>query len=201
MVKNMTKLNFSCELQLITGKSPITFTHIDDFDSPENHKLHINNYIEVYVYISGDADYIVGDSYYSLKRGDIIVINPQEVHKVVLKNDCQYERFYMLIPINTFEKYVFNPLNKILNRSPNTPALVSLPADEREKALDFLYKTSELCRGFHNDNTQMIAYSLIIRFLCLLNSNLSESTDESAKKSHIPKLLSEVLVYINQNFR
>lgn len=195
----MTDFFCSSELHLIAGESPLTFTHVNNFDSPKNHQLHINNYIEVYVYISGDADYIVGDSYYSLKKGDIIVINPQEVHKVVLKSECQYERFYMLIPTNAFDKFVFNPLSEILNRSPGNPTLVSLVSDKRKNALEILYKTSELCNGGLDENTQMMAYSLIIRFLCLLNSNLNSLSDGSAKKSYIPKLLSEVLVYINQN--
>ena len=70
--------------------------------------------------------YIVSDKYYSLKSGDIIVITPQEVHKAVLRNNCLYERFYILVPVHMFSRFVFDPLEKMLNRSPGSPALVSL---------------------------------------------------------------------------
>lgn len=195
----MNKFSYTYELCLISGEEAITFAHIRNNDLPQNHRLHINNYIEVYIYISGDTDYIVSESYYTLKRGDIIVINPQEVHKAVLRNECMYERFYILVPIKAFSKFVFDPLNKMLTRPAESSALISLKEQERENAISILYNISDLCRKSQEENIRMIAYTLIIKFLCLLNKNIDSLSVDSVRKMHIPKILSEVLVYIDRN--
>ena len=195
----MNTFEYKRKLSIIRGDAPITFAHIKDYDSPGNHQLHINNYIEVYVYVSGDTDYIVSDKYYSLKSGDIIVITPQEVHKAVLHNNCLYERFYILVPVHMFSRFVFDPLEKMLNRSPGSPALVSLRPKERETAMNILYKVSELCRDNTDSNKLMIAYTQVIKFLCLLNENMESLSVDVFRKEHIPEIVSEVLVYIDKN--
>ena len=59
----MNTFEYKRKLSIIRGDAPITFAHIKDYDRPGNHQVHINNYIEVYVYVSGDTDYIVSDKY------------------------------------------------------------------------------------------------------------------------------------------
>ncbi len=55
--------------------------------------MHLNRYYEVFVFIDGDADYIVENRLYPMKRGDVVVITPYEVHKAMLRRECDYERF------------------------------------------------------------------------------------------------------------
>lgn len=198
----MNSLNLKKSLSLLSDVDPITFVHVNNINKPEDHVLHINNYVEIYVYISGETDYIVKDSYYNLEKGDIIVISPQELHKAVLRERCKYERFYMLIPSNTFKNYAFDPINTILKRSSVYGSKISLPAEQRKAALDILYKISDICSGDTDLNTEMMAYSMLLQFLCVLTSNVHDSQDMTKEfSSNIPKLLSDVLVYIYQNLQ
>lgn len=86
------KLSYSIDVS--KKLQPITFCYSKSSESPKDHVLHINQFYEIYIYIRGDTDYIVRDSYFPLKYGDIIIVNPYEVHKAVLKSDDLYERFY-----------------------------------------------------------------------------------------------------------
>lgn len=187
------------KIALLQTDNPISFFHRFNYDDPKNHNLHINNYIEIYVFISGDTDYVVQDSFYSLKYGDIIIINPQQVHKAVLRNKCDYERFYMLIPTTTFDNFAYNPIKRILNRSDGSSSLISLPPEQRKKALDLIFQISSICQKHPDDANKMLAFSYLIEFLCLLDQNLGHLQKSDLAITHTPKILSEVLVYIGQN--
>ena len=45
----------------------------------------------------------------------------------------------------------------------------------------------------------MIAYTQVIKFLCLLNENMESLSVDVFRKEHIPEIVSEVLVYIDKN--
>jgi len=191
---------FSVErkIQLLADSEPITFVHRYAPDRPENHILHINPYIEIYVYISGEADYIVQDTYYGLTRGDIIAVNPMQVHKAVLKRECMYERFYLLIPVQSFAAFVHNPLGRILNRSEGNSAKISLEEPKRGDVLAMFYDISRLCREPHSDGTDMLIYSRIMQLLCVLDSALTNETSQDEGYAHIPPLLADILSYIHR---
>lgn len=175
---------------------PVRFAYTKNIESPENHKLHINKFLEIYIYVKGDADYIVGDSYFTLKRGDIVLINQYETHKAVLKKRCFYERFYILVPIDSFDDFYFNPLDKINKK------LVSLEKDEREHALSILYEIAATLKEDENEEGCFKAYGLFLEFLSLVSSAFSKgdkTVKEQERPSRLPKYISEILKYIDQN--
>lgn len=196
----MDRIDIENSVNIFKGGHPIIFAHKRFRDSAEHHNLHINNYVEVYVYVSGDVGYVVNDCLYELRRGDIVVINPHEVHKAVLHSECEYERFYILIPTDLFSVFSFDPLSKILNRPKSASSLIDLDESRREKALGILYEISDVCRN--NDGTDgLAAYSLIMQLLCIINScTLSGKSELMAEKSPLlPKLIKDVLLYIDRN--
>ncbi len=195
----MNEFLHSCDLHVVSNMEPIKFVHKSSIDSPDAHKLHINGCFEIYVYISGKTNYIVQDKCYSLNRGDVVIINPFQVHAALLDETCQYERFYMLIPPSFFSGYAYDPLKGLHKSSLGNSSCIILHPDEREKMLNILYSISDLCENSDNANTSMVMYAYIIQVLCLLNVNRDKGEPDNVKLAHIPKLISDVLVYINQH--
>ena len=81
------------DIAVMRESVPIRFVHHKNMDRPENHVLHINSYLELYVFVEGNHQYIVEDRLYELQRGDIVLIHPREVHKALPLERCRYERF------------------------------------------------------------------------------------------------------------
>ena len=54
--------------------------------------MHIHDYYEIYCFLHGDAHYIVEGSSYSLKYGDILIMNSGESHRLKLDSRAKYER-------------------------------------------------------------------------------------------------------------
>ncbi len=197
---NLTKnsdfaLSVKGNMQIFNEKSPIEFVHIYNTDNPLNHKLHINKFYEIYIYVKGDADYIVGDSYYTLKKGDIVIINQYEAHKVVLKNECEYERFYILVPIDTFDEFRFNPFKNINQKH------ISLTEESRNKILDILYEIRDTFKASKSSHSSFKAYGLFMQFLSYLSSYISseEYNQENSHKNKPHNYIADVLTYIDLN--
>ena len=66
------------------------FTKVDDI---QNDSEHIHDCYEIYINLSGDVSFLVDDETYSVKRGDIIITRPNEIHKCIYHTDCIHEHY------------------------------------------------------------------------------------------------------------
>ena len=176
----------------------ITFTHRCSYTKGEGHSLHLNDYIEIYVYVKGDADFVVDDTYYNLSRGDILLITPYEAHVVVIKEDCDYERFYLLLPVKALSSYKYNLLSKLLKKEKGISAKIPLDEKNRAKCLELLYEISRICEAEASGFNDMLVYSLILQFLCIVNSTIDTADNKGDEgMASLPTLLKDILLYIN----
>lgn len=188
---------FVINLDIVKNKQPVTFAYSANHEPPEKHVLHINQYYEIYVFIQGDTDYIVGDSYFPLQSGDIIIINPYEVHKAVLKSTQFYERFYLLVPTDTFDCFKFDPLDEILENTLQKRNLISLPEQHRKNAIDLLYQMLAVLKKDSSDSGHLLAHGLFLQFITLVSKNaLKEATSHTG---NLPKIILDILKYIDTN--
>lgn len=188
---------YSFSLDIAKDLHPITFCYSINQESPEQHVLHINQFYEIYIYIQGDTDYIVGDSYFPLQYGDIIIINPCEVHKAVLKSHRLYERFYFLVPTNTFSNFSFDPLDKMMSNTYQKKHLISLPECDREKAFELLYQMLDVLKNDCRESGQLLAYGLFLQFITLISQNTYKTA--TTHTGILPQIIWDILKYIDTN--
>ncbi|MBE6947635.1 MAG: AraC family transcriptional regulator [Ruminococcaceae bacterium] len=61
-------------------------------------ELHHHDFYEVNFLISGDVTYVIESRVYRMRPGDMLIINPRELHQVYIKsNDTPYERYMLWI--------------------------------------------------------------------------------------------------------
>lgn len=195
----MKYINNERKINVIKGKRPIVFAHKNYRDVKENHHLHINDHVEIYIYINGDIGYIVENSYYDLKLGDIIAVNPHEAHSVVIKKPCEYERFYILIPTDTFDMLTSDPLYGVLNRPKGASALISLPDKERKLFCNTLYKISELTEKDIGAKETAECFAHILDLLSVINNNSNTNTENAKEIKGISDIIKSVLDNIDKN--
>lgn len=191
----MEKFYIQGSIPMLREGKPIRFVHNRSLDRPENHVLHINNYLELYVYVEGDHNYIVGNRMYRLRRGDIILINPREVHKALPLSVCGYERFYLLLDVDCFEGLVCDPLKPILAALPRMGSLLSPEDDIREEMLALLYGISDAVRC----DAQLRAVTGVLRLLELCVRQLQAEQPPAEDIGPVPELLKKILDYVTDN--
>ncbi len=190
-------ISLKANIPTMRNTPPIRFAHLRSHDRPENHVLHINNYIELYVYVSGNHHYIVEDSLYRLQRGDIIIINPFEVHKALPLGEGMYERFYFLIDRDAFSGLYHDPLAPILAKPNGTSNRITFEEAKRETVLNRLYEISQCLADEKKDPLR--ALSLLLQFLDDIQLQLTQSRPVADDVAPTPRLLERILTYITEN--
>lgn len=191
------RFRISADIHFIQGKNPIRMAHHKTMDKPENHVLHINNYVEIYVYIAGNHQYIVENSVYELRRGDVIIINPLEVHKALPLASGVYERFYFLIDSKAFEGMWSDPLSAILNKPIGSGNLISFDEEKREAFLEILYAISNCFRDGRDD--QLCAAGYFLQMMSEINQYVTGDRLTVGNVAGTPRLLESVLSYIAEH--
>ncbi len=89
--------------------------HITKNPKPENFQMHAHDVYELYIFISGDAQYFVEGNVYKLNPGDIMIMRQGETHKLQIKSNKTYERisihFSPFAVYETIGKEILNPFN------------------------------------------------------------------------------------------
>ena len=191
--KNELKISFS------ENAEDIRFVHQKSFEDQKNFFLHLNNYIEIYIFVSGKADYVIEEHYMSLERGDVLIISPHEAHVPIIKEVCDYERFYLLIPTDIFRNMKNDPIVTLLKKDAHSSPRIRFTEEYKEKAFRLLYSMSELSSNYERVGTDIRALGALFQFLGLvIESQKSSSLVPTIKaRSSIPALLHEALEYMS----
>jgi len=190
--------DLDANMTVMRGAVPIRFAHHRGPDKPENHRLHINNYVEIYFYIRGDHRYIVEDSLYEMRRGDVIVISPREVHKALLTGEVEdYERFYFLVDPSSFSGMAFDPMAALRERRACEGNLISFDDETREVVIGMLYAIGECFENGRNDQLRALSYFFRILDECAGTAYSRRKSAEASART--PELLAKILAYISAN--
>ena len=63
----------------------ITCVYKNSVSSPNEHRMHLNNMCEMYIFIDGEADYVVESRCFALEPYDVVILNPYQPHTPLLK--------------------------------------------------------------------------------------------------------------------
>ncbi|MBQ8356791.1 MAG: helix-turn-helix domain-containing protein [Clostridia bacterium] len=182
-------------IHLSKNAAPVLLAHKRGPAHSERFFLHLNHHIEIYIYISGDTDYIVEDHYIPLEHGDIVVILPNEVHVPVIKAPGVYERFYMLIPLDAFSDFGFDPLTQYCSVKGHK---IALPPEKKKEFLSLLYQISDLLDAEDTQGTRLLTAGLLLQVQGVLSTFKSKQNTptEIEIPSEIPKHLRDILKHI-----
>lgn len=165
--------------------------------------VHQHDFYEVYFFISGNVEYSVEGKSYLLKQGDLLLINPLELHQPRIRPDQNpYERIVLWINKNYLSHLCTNNTSLSQCFDNTNPQHTNLLRLSRSQQKYISSKLSELIDESASSDygSDLAAEAILTRFLVELN-RLTLSTD---KKTEIDKtqspLVSEILTYINHHY-
>ena len=85
--------------------------------SDNTFQLHSHNNYEVYMFLQGEAEYVVEEKVYALTPGDIIIIKKHEMHRVRLISGKDYHRFVFMVSPEFFTENHCEELEKIFSEN------------------------------------------------------------------------------------
>lgn len=160
------------------------FTTVNDITHDEQH---IHDYYELYVNLSGDVSFLVENTLYPIRRGDMIITAPNEFHRCVYHNDCVHEHFCIWMKDIPFS-------SEVLKNEFEKNKLIVLHSDEKQKLIDHCfslyegYTTSDILQ-FH----AIASFFEILNLICNRRKNVSYVQE-------LPANFSQIIDYISCNF-
>ena len=168
----------------------------------DNVVIHHHDFFEVYFFLSGRVSFKVEGKTYHLEPGDLLLINPQELHQPDIEADSLYERIVLWIDrsylSNLCEAAGADLAACFDNEAPGHTNLLR-PSKLRRAALNQLL--DRLVQEYYNDEMGSFAYAqgLLTQFMVEIN-RLAQTTSYAVKREE-PDLVSQVLTYIGNHYQ
>lgn len=168
----------------------------------ENISIHHHDFYEIYFLLGGNVDFLVEGKTHHLEPGDLLLINPQELHQAQVGPDALYERIVLWIDRN----YLANlgggqsDLTACFDNDSPMHANLLRPDKIRRAALqDLLEKlTAEFYGG--KPGGDLYAHGLLLQFMVEVNRLVHNVTSQQSRQED-PDLVSQVLAYIGSHFQ
>lgn len=162
-----------------------------------NFMLHSHNEYEIYMFLGGDSKYIVEDKVYALSKGDIIIINGNEMHRVFHNRPAAYHSFVISLSPDFFEVHGCKEYEEAFLHSNSSSKGHKISATDVKTsglydAIMRIRKYSDKCKNISSP----VISAVIIEILYIVNKLVTFS---DADVSENP-LIKEVISYINENF-
>ena len=160
------------------------------------------DFYEVYFFLSGRVSFKVEGRSYHLEPGDLLLINPQELHQPDIGTDAVYERIVLWID-RTYLAGLCGASGVDLAQCfrSDVPGHTNLlrPSKLRRAALGQLL--DRLTREYYSDEMGSFAYAqgLLTQFMVEIN-RLAMDTGPAEKREE-PDLISQVLAYIGTHYQ
>lgn len=165
--------------------------------------VHQHDFYEVYFFISGNVEYSVEGKIYEMKKGDILLINPLELHQPRITPDQgDYERIVLWIN----KDYLFSlssndtSLTRCFdNTNPDHTNLLRLSYSAQEQLGIML---SELIKEQNSEvyAKDLACKALLLRILVELNRLCVSYREKHETESTLSPFILSVLDYINQHY-
>ena len=165
--------------------------------------VHQHDFYEVYFFISGNVEYSVEGKSYHLNRGDLLLINPLELHQPRIGPDQDaYERIVLWINKNYLSRLCTNntSLSQCFdNANPQHTNLLRLSRPQQKYISS---KLSELLEESTSEDygSDLAAEAILTRFLVELNRLTLTSTKKIEVDKTDSPFIPDILSYINQHY-
>ncbi len=168
---------------------------------PESVAVHHHDFYEIYFFLSGEVEYRVEGKTYLLKPGDLLLINPRELHQPIVKPDCIYERIVLWIDKSYIESFGNgeNTLTKCFDiQSPTHTNILRPTGIQRTNITDLLEKMINESYGDDYGN-ELSATGVFLQFMVEIN-RLALQKEGNAEPVKDTLLVTKVLSFINENY-
>lgn len=165
--------------------------------------VHQHDFYEVYFFINGNVEYSVEGHSYHLKSGDILLINPLELHQPrISAQQGDYERIVLWINKNYLSRLCTNDISLSRcfdNTAPGHSNLLKLTLSQQSyissKLTELLEESTSKDYG-----SELASEALLTRLLVELNRLTLQKGENRHPESRPSPLIASVIEYINIHY-
>ncbi len=169
---------------------------------PNTVEVHHHDFYEVYYLLKGEVEYWVDGRIIRMKAGELLLINPLELHRPVVNPESPiYERIVLWINREYLEGLFREQMDFSRCFDTSLPSHTHLihPTTAERTALNACL--GELVREYYSREagSSLCAYGLFVQFMVQLNRMAQKETVRPEQTRHLSELVEKVLQFIGEN--
>lgn len=170
---------------------------------PVDVDVHHHDFYEVYLFLQGRAEYWIEGNRVTMSPGDLILINPTELHRsIVLPEATDYERIVLWINKDFLNSFSNESTNLAQCFDTSHPSHKNRIRPSGATLSPLASKLVELVEEYCNASwgKSVCLQAIFIQFMIELNRVAQASVSKNTKEKE-DSFVSKVLRYINDNYR
>ena len=173
---------------------------------PGTVEVHHHDFYEVYCFLSGEVEFWVEGRLYHMRPGDLLLINPMELHRPILGPESRlYERIVLWIDPEYLESLSTDEVRLSRCFNNQLPTHTNLLHPTSVQRSDMLTQLGDLVRESYSREygSGICADGIFRRFMVELNrlAMQASSTHPHEEREDSSPLVSQVLTYIGEHYR
>lgn len=170
---------------------------------PDGVEVHHHDFYEVYFFLGNEVEYWVDGRIFRLQPGDLLLINPLELHRPIVTPDCPvYERIVLWIDKNYLSGLSAGTVDLTRCFDSAIPTHTNLLRPSSVQRSNMMTRFGELVRESYSQDygSTQCAYGIFLQLMVEIN-RMALHTDAQTKKQEEPSsLVSQVLDYIGEHY-
>ncbi len=166
-------------------------------------EVHHHDFYEVNFLVSGDVTYVVESRVYHVKPGQMLIINPRELHQVYIKPDAApYERYMLWVAPSLLQG--LSSLQTDLCRCfdmtrPHYDNLLHVPAEQR-RIIPALFEALVEAQAKVTYGSDLLQRNLLTELMIHVN-RLADLPSDNSADSKDNTMVARVIDYINEHYQ
>lgn len=168
----------------------------------ENVSVHHHDFYEVYFFLSGNVSFRVEGRTYHLEPGDLLLINPQELHQPEIGPDNLYERIVLWIDRSYLTALCGTGVDLTACFNREAPNHTNLLRPSKMRRASIAQMLDSMIREYYSTDmgSETYAQGLLLQFMVEINRLARTSVTQLPKREE-PDLVSQVLAYIGNHYQ
>ena len=165
--------------------------------------LHHHDFYEIYFFVSGNVSYNIESRSYRLSPGDVLLINPQELHQPVFSPEKQnYERYVLWLSSSFLQQYILpdQDLSQCFDTSQPTHTNLIRPDGVTRELLTYLFQQLIREQDSKEFAAELNCLSLLAQLLVLVNRTALRAGRAPEPWENADSVVYRMLGYINEHY-
>ena len=172
-------------------------------ESGKEVSLHHHEFYEIYFFVSGNVSYNIESRSYRLSPGDVLLINPQELHQPVFSPEKQnYERYVLWLSSSFLQQFILpdQDLSQCFDTSQPTHTNLIRPDGVTRELLTYLFQQLIREQDSREFAAELNCLSLLAQLLVLVNRTALRAGRAPEPRENADSVVYRMLGYINEHY-
>lgn len=175
--------------------------HVKRVNPYHMREKHYHSELEIYYLLAGDRNYFVQDRVYNVKKGDLVLVNTNVLHKTVDGFSDTHERILIEFNRNFFDGFLENNVDlEFLNAFQKDCNLMRLEESEKKLIESCFFKLIQESKenSINNNISFKVFFLELLVIINKIHAKKNNAIFEHPSKLH--ERISEIIAYMNLNY-